>query len=127
MRVTIFHAEDDREIKIILPTDLIMNPLTAAVAAKIANKKSGGKSANRVKEAAGKLAETAQSGNDEEISEAAKDVVVESLSETAAALNIDSGMIAEAFRTLKKFKKKHPELPLVDVYSADGDRVLIML
>ena len=32
MRVTIFHAEDDREIKIILPTDLIMNPLTAAVA-----------------------------------------------------------------------------------------------
>lgn len=127
MRVIIYDAEDDREIKIILPTGLVMNPLTAAIAAKMAARKTSGKSPNRVKEAAGKLAETVRSGDDEEVTEAAKDVVVESLSETAVSLNLDAGMIAEAFRTLKKFKKRHPELPLVDVYCSDGDRVLIML
>ena len=127
MRVIIYDAEENKELKILLPTDLIMNPLTAAIAAKAVNKKNRVRSNSTVKGAAEHLIKAANSGTEEEITDAAKEVVVESLSETAVSMNIDSSMLNEAFRTLKKFKKKHPELPIVDVYSSDGDRVTIMI
>ncbi len=123
-----FHNGDsDREIKIILPTDLILNPLAAAIAAKALNKKSNGKAKNRIDETATNLAKRLENGDEEEITAAAKDVVIESLAETAVAMNLDAATLNEAFRTLKQFKKKHPHLPLVDVISSDGDKILIQL
>lgn len=127
MLVYIREAEENREIKIILPTDLILNPLTAAITAKTVNKKLNGNSHNRIKETAEALVEATNAGNEEEITAAAKDVVVESLSETAVAMNIDTKTVNEAFLTLKKFKKSHPDEPLVEVLSDDGDIVRIAL
>lgn len=127
MLVYIHEAGEERDIKIVLPTDLILNPLTAAITAKTVNKKMGGKSANRIKETAEALVEVTNEGSEEEITAAAKDVVVESLSETAVAMNLDVKTINEAFRTLKKFKKAHPDEPLVEVLSDDGDVVRVML
>jgi len=126
MRVIIFDADEDKEIKIVVPTDLIMNPLTAAIAAKAVKGNLGVKS-DSVKYAADKLADSTKNGDEDEINEAAMEVAVESISEAAVALNIDAGTIREMFRALKKFKKNHPDLPLVEVYSSDGDRVIIML
>lgn len=127
MLVYIKDAEDDREIKIILPTDLILNPLTAAITAKTVNKKIGKWSENRVKETAEALVKASDAGSEEEITAAAKEVVVESLSETAVAMNLDIKTINEAFRTLKKYKRSHPDDPLVEVLGADGDIVRILL
>lgn len=127
MLVSIYDAGDDHEIKIVLPTDLILNPLTAAITAKTVSKKINGKSCSHVRETAEELVKAAGQGSEEEITAAAKDIVVESLSETAAAMNIDAKTVSEAFRVLKKFKKAHPGLPLVDIHDADGSRVTIML
>ncbi len=42
-------------------------------------------------------------------------------------VNISAGDINKLFFELKRFKKKHPDLPLVEVESKDGTRVCIKL
>ncbi len=112
MVIHLYSGDSNQKMKIILPTDLILNPLTAAIAAKALNKKSNEKAENRINETAKKLGQVAENGDEEE---------------TAVAMNLDTATLNEAFHTLKQFKKKHPDLPLVDVISSDGDKILIQL
>lgn len=42
-------------------------------------------------------------------------------------VNINSSDINILFKEIKKFKRKHPKMPLVEVESKNGDRVHIKL
>lgn len=112
MLICIHDAEDNRDYSIPIPTDILLNPVTAAIAAHAAVKKA---------------AKTGDSDTDKMVSEA----LDEAFTEVSENLNLDAkamrAMLNEAFRILKNFKKAHPDMPLVDIYDADGDRVTITL
>lgn len=112
MHICIHDAGDNKDLNIPIPTDFLLNPVTAAIAAHAAVKKA---------------AKTGDNDTDKMVSAA----LDEALSEVSGELNLDTkamrAMLNEMFRILKKYKKDHPDLPLVDVIDSSGDRVTIIL
>lgn len=104
----IVQESDGKPIKIVLPTGMIFNPLTAVIASSLVNKT-----------LAGKL-------SDEDIAEAEK------LAENAEEHPVENCGIRTAdlirfCHEVNRMKRLHGALPLVEVEDEDGDCVKIIL
>lgn len=106
MKIEIYES-GERKIRLIFPTAVIFNRLTAKVAAKMIQKTLAGRS--------DELAE--------EITDLEK--IAESLPEQVP--HIDADALAKLCTEIRRFKRTHPGFVLVDVQDEDGDGVVITL
>ncbi len=108
-----------KPIKIVIPTGLIFNPVTAMIAGPLMNKTLAGKlSAEDIDDAA-ELAELA-------VRENGGDVPAEN-DHPAEMFHISTRDMIRFCNEINRMKRLHKGIPLVDVQDDDGDSVKIYL
>ena len=104
----IVQESDGKPIKIVLPTGMIFNPVTAMIASSLINKTLSGKLSDK------DIAEA------EELAESAEKHPVENC-------GIRTADLIRFCHEVNRMKRLHGALPLVDVEDEDGDCVKIIL
>lgn len=107
MKILIHESGEEHEIKIIIPTGLLFNPVTALIACPIINKT-----------LAGKLSK-------EDIDEAVE--LAENAAETHESMKLSRRDVIRFCNEINRMKRLHKGMPLVDVEDDGGDGVKIYL
>lgn len=115
----IVQESGEKPIKIVLPTGLIFNPVTAMIAGSLMNKTLSGKLSKEDIDDAAELAESA-------VHENSGDVPAEN-DHPAEMFHISTRDMIRFCNEINRMKRIHGNLPLVDVMDDGGDGVKIYL
>ncbi len=111
MKIIVHESDEDaRDIKIVIPTGMIFNPVTALIAAPLINKTLAGKLSEKDIDKAVELAEG-----------------MEENEEFTPAVKLSRLDMIRFCNEVNRMKRIHRDMPLVEVQDESGDGVTIWL